>query len=64
MIDKDGTGHIDLQELNLLLLALGKTLPHDELIGAQQSLDLDGSGTNISFTPRTTRRPHSTRPST
>ena len=45
MIDKDGTGSIELPELNLLLLALGKTLPHDELVAAQRSLDLDGSGT-------------------
>jgi len=45
MIDKDGTGSIELQELNLLLLALGKTMPHDELVAAQRSLDLDGSGT-------------------
>lgn len=44
MIDKDRSGSIDIEELELLLLALGQPIPRDELSEAFMRLDQDGSG--------------------
>lgn len=42
--DKDGSGAIDVRELNDLMEALGADIPQNELDVALKALDADGNG--------------------
>jgi Ca2+-binding EF-hand superfamily protein len=42
--DKDGSGAIDVRELNELMEALGADIPQNELDVALKALDADGNG--------------------
>ena len=42
--DKDGSGSIDVRELNELMEALGADIPQNELDVALKALDADGNG--------------------